>query len=77
MTRCEVVELNGDRFWREAVYHGEPLREKVTLTAPVQVLFERDGNSEAGWITNVISEYDDALILTFTLRCRLPWLRRR
>ena len=66
MTKCAVVESQGDTFLREAVYNGETLREKVTVTAPVQVLFERDGDPAAGWITNVISDYDGALILTFT-----------
>ena len=66
MTACAVVERQGQSFWRDAIYNGQPLREKVTLTAPVQVLFERDGDPDAGWITNVISDHDGALILTFT-----------
>jgi hypothetical protein len=71
MTRCEVVErLSPDRFWREADYRGETLRERITLTAPVQVLFERDGDPDAGWITNVISEHDGGLLLTFTFAVR-------
>ncbi|MBV9077639.1 MAG: DUF1857 family protein [Methylobacteriaceae bacterium] len=74
MTRCEVVErLSPEAFWREAEYRGETLREKITLTAPVQVLFEREPDSpNAGWITNVLSDLGDDLVLTFTFAVRFP-----
>ena len=74
MTRCEVVQrLDATSFWREADYRGSTLREKVTLTEPVQVLFEREaGTPDAGWITNVVSDHEGGLLLTFTFAVRFP-----
>ena len=71
MTRCEVVEDLPQGFWREVEFRGERFRERITLTAPVQVLFEREPDTpNAGWITNVVSELGGRLILTFTFAVR-------
>lgn len=71
MSRCEVVEGFPQGFWREVEYRGETFKERITLTAPVQVLFEREPDTpNAGWITNVVSELDGRLILTFTFAVR-------
>jgi len=73
MTRCEIAERLPQGFWRNVEYNGQSLRERVTLTAPVQVLFEREPHTpDAGWITNVISNHGDDLILTFTFAVRFP-----
>ncbi|HXF35272.1 MAG TPA: SRPBCC family protein [Candidatus Acidoferrales bacterium] len=68
MQSCSVLERFENGLVREVVARGERFTERVTFTPPIQVLFERQderGNA-AGWITNVISESDRGLLLTFT-----------
>lgn len=74
MTRCQIVErLNETSFWRKVEYRGETFAEKVTLTEPVEVLFERETETlNAGWITNVLSDHDDGVVLTFTFAVSFP-----
>jgi hypothetical protein len=49
------------------VNSGKRFREKITFTPMIEVLFERvDTEENAGWITNVISEGEHGLLLTFT-----------
>jgi len=73
MEVCEVLERHPDGLLREVSFRGSRMREKITLTAPVEVLFERvDSPDNAGWITNVISESEQGLLLTFTFAVRFP-----
>jgi hypothetical protein len=73
MSSCEVLERQADGLLREVVNGPHRFREKITFTPKVEVLFERVGTEEnAGWITNVISESDHGLLLTFTFAVALP-----
>ena len=68
MQRCEVLERTPDGLVREVVVRGERFIERITFTPKIQVLFERrdDAGKPAGWITNVISESEHGLALTFS-----------
>ena len=73
MQSCTVLERWADGLLREVVNDGNRFREKITFTPPVEVLFERvDTADNAGWITNVISESEHGLLLTFTFAVNLP-----
>jgi hypothetical protein len=73
MQACTVLERWSDGLLREVVNDGNRFREKITFAPPVEVLFERVGTEDnAGWITNVISESDHGLLLTFTFAVNLP-----
>ena len=49
------------------------MRERITFTAPVEVLFERtEGSRFPGWITNVLSDSEQGLVLTFTFGILFP-----
>ena len=73
MQSCTVLERWSDGLLREVVNDGHRFREKITFTPPVEVLFERVGTEDnAGWITNVISESEHGLLLTFTFAVNLP-----
>jgi len=73
MQSCTVIERWADGLLREVVNAGNRFREKITFTPPVEVLFERvDTADNAGWITNVISESEHGLLLTFTFAVNLP-----
>jgi hypothetical protein len=73
MEACTVLERWSDGLLREVVNDGPRFREKITFAPPVEVLFERVGTEDnAGWITNVISESDHGLLLTFTFAVNLP-----
>ena len=73
MQACTVLERWSDGLLREVVNDGHRFREKITFSPPVEVLFERVGTEDnAGWITNVISESDHGLLLTFTFAVNLP-----
>ncbi|HXR86667.1 MAG TPA: SRPBCC family protein [Stellaceae bacterium] len=73
MQSCTVLERWSDGLLREVVNDGHRFREKITFTPPVEVLFERVGTDDnAGWITNVISESEHGLLLTFTFAVNLP-----
>jgi hypothetical protein len=73
MQACTVLERWSDGLLREVVNDGNRFREKITFAPPVEVLFERvDTEDNAGWITNVISESDHGLLLTFTFAVNLP-----
>jgi hypothetical protein len=68
-----VIERWSDGLLREVVNDGNRFREKITFSPPVEVLFERVGTEDnAGWITNVISESEHGLLLTFTFAVNLP-----
>jgi hypothetical protein len=73
MTSCEVLEHHEGGLLREVVNGPHRFREKITFTPEVEVLFERvDTVENAGWITNVISESEHGLLLTFTFSVALP-----
>jgi len=64
MESCVVLERYADGFLREIVLRGERMRERITFTEPIQVRFERV--EDPGWITNLVSESDFGLLLSFT-----------
>jgi hypothetical protein len=73
MQSCTVLQRWSDGLLREVVNDGNRFREKITFSPPVEVLFERvDTEDNAGWITNVISESEHGLLLTFTFAVNLP-----
>lgn len=73
MESCTVLERWDGGLLREVVNSGNRFREKITFTPQVEVLFERvDTEENAGWITNVISESEHGLLLTFTFAVNLP-----
>jgi hypothetical protein len=68
MQSCTIRERFEDGLLRDVVVRGEQFTERVTFTPPIQVRFERRdaAGRPAGWITNVISESERGLMLTFT-----------
>jgi hypothetical protein len=64
MTRCVVLEREGNTLLREISVSSGDFRERITFYAPVQVQFERIGSE--GFIQNTISESEAGLLLTFT-----------
>ena len=73
MQACKVLERYPDGLLREIMLGGDRFKERITFTPPVQVLFERVDTAEhAGWITNIISESERGLILTFTFSVNFP-----
>jgi hypothetical protein len=74
MEACVVVARHDKGLLRDVTIRGESLREKISFTPEVQVLFERI-DSPGGWITNVISDSDQGLLLTFTFAVRFPGLQ--
>jgi hypothetical protein len=70
---CRVLERSANGLTREIALGGDRFKENITFTAPVQVLFERIDTAEhAGWITNIISESERGLMLTFTFAVNFP-----
>jgi hypothetical protein len=73
MQECRVVERLDDGFVREIVLRGVRTRERITFTPPVQVHFQRlEASGYDGWITNVISESAQGLMLVFTFYVGFP-----
>ena len=74
MQECTVIERFENGLLREVSARGERLRERITFTPQVQVLFERTdmAGNRAGWIENVLSEGRNGLLLTFVLNIVLP-----
>ena len=70
MTRCDVIERNGNTVLREVTFAGSTHKEFITLFKPVKVQFERrDGT---GWIDNTLSESELGLSLAFTFGLTFP-----
>lgn len=70
---CSVLERDANTLLREIAIGDDRFKEKITFTPEVEVLFERVGTkANAGWITNVISEGPQGLLLTFTFAVNLP-----
>src|SRR5262245_16339629 len=73
MEECRVVERFDGGFVREIVLRGVRMRERITLTPPVQIHFQRvEARGYDGWISNVISESDNGLLLVFTFCVGFP-----
>jgi hypothetical protein len=66
MKACEVIERFDDGFIRQITLRGMTVRERITFTPDVQVLFQRIESADIGWITNVLSDSERGLLLTFT-----------
>ncbi len=70
---CAVLERDANGLLREVLIGEERFKEKITFTPEIEVLFERVGTqSNAGWITNLISESARGLLLTFSFAVNLP-----
>jgi len=69
MQECTIVERFEGGFYREILINGRRITERVTLTPQAQVLFERidAAGSVTSWVSNVLSEGDEGLLLTFVL----------
>lgn len=73
MEHCRILERYGDGFLREIVLRGVRMTERITLTPPVEVYFKRiDAQGHDGWVSNLISESDRGLMLTFTFAVGFP-----
>jgi hypothetical protein len=73
MESCEIVERFEDGFLREIKLRGDRMFERITFTPKVQVHFERVKQAKfPGWITNLISDSDAGLMLTFTFAIGFP-----
>lgn len=68
MQSCTVLERREGGLVREVLVRGERFIERVTFTPEIAVLFRREdaAGRSAGWITNIISESEHGLLLTFT-----------
>jgi hypothetical protein len=66
MEACEVIERFDDGFIRQITLRGMTVRERITFTPEVEVLFQRIESADNGWITNVLSDSERGLMLTFT-----------
>jgi hypothetical protein len=72
MKDCRIVQQFEDGFLREVHLRGVVMRERIIFTPDVEVYFERVDPPNGGWITNVISESDRGLLLTFTFALTFP-----
>ncbi len=73
MKDCRVLERYPDGLKREIALGDDRFKERITFTPSVEVLFERIDTAEhAGWITNLISESERGLMLTFTFAVNFP-----
>jgi hypothetical protein len=73
MEACRVIERYDDGFLREIRLRGVMMKERITFTPEIEVLFERiDAQGYDGWITNVISEGPRGPMLTFTFAVGFP-----
>jgi len=73
MEDCRIIERYPDGFLREIKLRGVVMRERITFTPYVEVFFERiDAQGYDGWITNLISQGPNGLLLTFTFSVGFP-----
>lgn len=73
METCDVVEEYADGFLRALRLRGVDMKERITITPKVQVHFQRvDANGYDGWITNLLSDSGDGLLLIFTFNVGFP-----
>jgi Domain of unknown function (DUF1857) len=67
MSYCQVTkEISPSQFDRDIIFHGEPMKERITLEPESKVTFERLSGSVLGTIWNTIEEERGALMLRFT-----------
>lgn len=68
MQECEVLERSANGLVRRVAVRGERYVERITFTPQIEVRFLREdaAGQPAGWITNVISDSDHGLLLTFS-----------
>ncbi|NBA93639.1 SRPBCC family protein [Pseudomonas sp. R5(2019)] len=66
ISRCDVIEEQGDRLIREVELHGETLRELITFIPQERVEFVRISGNARGIIKNIIEEEGGNLYLRFT-----------
>jgi hypothetical protein len=66
MEDCRIIERFEGGLLREIRLRGGVMRERIAFTPEVEVYFERVDPPDGGWITNVISESNAGLLLTFT-----------
>jgi hypothetical protein len=66
MTRCEVLERQGNELVREIEIRGERMKERVTFHPEHTVTFERLDGIERGTILNEILDEGGELKLRFT-----------
>lgn len=72
MKECRILERYDDGFLREVHLRGVVMRERIVFTPDVEVYFERVDPPDGGWITNVLSDSDRGLMLTFTFGLTFP-----
>ncbi|QWW72544.1 SRPBCC family protein [Rhizobium sp. WYJ-E13] len=72
MEDCRIIERFEGGFIREIKLRGTVMRERIVFTPDVEVYFERIDPADGGWITNVISESEKGLLLTFTFALTFP-----
>jgi Domain of unknown function (DUF1857) len=73
MMACEIIERFDDGFLRRIDLRGDRMFERITFTPEVQVHFERVRDAKfPGWITNVLSDSAQGLVLTFTFAIGFP-----
>lgn len=70
MSKCEVVEREGNMILRDVTFKGSSHQERILLHKPVQVQFERVG--ENGFIQNTLSDSEAGLQLAFTFGLTFP-----
>ena len=66
MESCLVLERGEGNLIREIAVHSQRFKELVTFTPQDQIHLQRIEGDETGWITNIVSESDRGLLLTFT-----------
>ena len=72
MKECRILERFDDGFLREVHLRGSVMRERIVFTPEVEVYFKRVDPPNGGWITNVISDSNRGLLLTFTFALTFP-----
>lgn len=72
MDECTVLERFEQGLLRRISLRGTSIRERISFTPEVQVLFERIDDPDHGWISNVLSDSDRGLTLTFTFALAFP-----
>ena len=72
MESSAVLERFDGGLVREATYGGQRLVERVTYDEPREVLFQQVETDAPGFVSNVVSDGDDGLALTFAFGLRFP-----
>lgn len=65
MTRCVVVERFAGGLVREATFHDQTIRERVTFDPPREVHFD-NLTAPGRWVRNAVGDGPEGLTLTFT-----------